>query len=390
MFESLNEAVLSAIVVVAGGALCVLIARSLSVRPFVAAFLYIWHTVIGTYLSNYVLVNGGDAFAYYMRARYAVLELKPGTDFLPWLTSFPVALGFGYWPCSYLYNMAGAVGLVFYYAALLETPAGQVRSGGATLLLLACTLIPSFSLWTSAIGKDSLGLLSVGLLLWSSVKFESRRTAAFAAVVIMFIIRPHIAALMLFAIGVGAVLLSNLKKTVRVGIAAMVGGIATFAVPFALVYAGTTRFETLSDYVSDRQSANAGGSSIDISSMNPVMRVISFLYRPFPNEASGFEQLATSVDNLLLIVLTIFGVVAIYRAGFRTVFRRYTIAAVYGITCLLLLSQVIGNLGLATRQKWMCIPPLLFLFVAAWGMRRVQRPGRVASYRPVPQPQRTA
>jgi hypothetical protein len=65
------------------------------------------------------------------------------------------------------------------------------------------------------------------------------------------------------------------------------------------------------------------------------------------------------------------------------VFRRYTIAAVYGIPCLLLLSQVTANLGLATRQKWMCVPPLLFLFVAAYGMARAERLARRHQFEPM-------
>jgi hypothetical protein len=339
---------------------------------------------MGYYFSAYVLIHGGDALAYYQRARFALLELKLGTDFIPWLTSFPVSLGFTYWPCAFLYNAAGAMGLIYFYAAMKESPAGQNPSAGGTALILISSFIPSLSLWTSAIGKDSLALLSVGLLLWSAMAFERRRTAAVIAVIVMLVVRPHIAALMMLSIGVGTILVSELKSTVRLGMAALAAAAAAFAIPFALTYSGTTKFETLSDYIGDRQVQNlGGGSSIDLSDMNPALRVVSFLYRPFPNEASGFEQLATSVDNILLIILTAFGGIAIYRAGAVRVFRRYTIAAVYGIPCLLLLSQVTANLGLATRQKWMCVPPLLFLFVAAYGMARAERLARRHQFEPM-------
>jgi hypothetical protein len=124
-----------------------------------------------------------------------------------------------------------------------------------------------------------------------------------------------------------------------------------------------------------------GGSSIDLGDMNPALRVVCFLYRPLPNEASGFEQFATSVDNMLIMILTASGAIAIYRAGAVRVIPRYAIAAVYGISCLLLLSQVTAKLGLATRQKWICQPPLLFPFVAAWGMARAKKPLKAASIR---------
>ena len=109
-----------------------------------------------------------------------------------------------------------------------------------------------------------------------------------------------------------------------------------------------------------------GGSSVDISAMNPVFRIFSYLYRPLPIEASGFGQLAESIDNVILIGLTAIGVFAFLRAGPFRVFRTYSIPILYGLACLGLLSQVTANLGLASRQKWMLVPALMLVFIGAW------------------------
>lgn len=127
-----------------------------------------------------------------------------------------------------------------------------------------------------------------------------------------------------------------------------------------------------------------GGSSVDIAGMNPALRLLSFVYRPLPNEAAGFAQLAASLDNMLLIALTMIGILAVYRAGMVRTFRMYSIPFLYGFSCLMVLSQVTANLGLATRQKWMLVPALMMICVGAWAMAgRKEEPQRRAYARPM-------
>ena len=374
MFGSLNDFVLSAIVFLVGGISCVFIGKWLKLHLGVVAALIVWHTALGIYYADYVLINGGDAFVYYQKAKFDFIELSLGTDFIVWLTSFPVSLGLSYWPVSFLYNAIGTIGLVFFYAALRETGVFSAESWALRLIALLCLFIPSLSFWTSGIGKDALAFLAVGLFLWSTMSFGRRQPAAIAAVLIMLLARPHIAVLMVLSAAAGTVFVAELRGTIRFGIAAVATAAAAFAIPLALVYSGSTQFTSLTEYIFDRQEQNlGGGSSIDITGMNPVVRLLSFLYRPLPNEASGLDQLFASLDNLFLIALTLIGIVGIYRAGFVRVFRRHGITLMYGLSCLVLLSQVTANLGLATRQKWMLVPALMIAFLGAWTMVREER-----------------
>jgi hypothetical protein len=374
VFESLNELVWSALVLVAGGVLCIAVARRLAVHPLLAGTLFVWHTVLGTSYSAYVLVHGGDPLEYYMRARFDFVEPSLGTDFIVWITSLPVSLGLPFWPTSYLYNIAGALGLILFAAALQQTGARLRGSGLGSLLLALFIFMPSLSFWTSGIGKDALAFLSVALFLWSTADLGKRRLACAAAIVIMLPVRPHIAGLMLIGILAGVLVTPNLRAITRLAITAAAAVATFFAVPLAMVYAGTTRFSTLAEYVSDRQGKNTmGGSSVDITGMNPVMRLFTFTYRPLPREASGADQLAASIENVLLIGVTLLGLFILYRAGPMRVFRRLSIPATYGVLCLGLLSQLTANLGLATRQKWMALPALLFVVLGAWQMHVEQR-----------------
>ena len=377
LFESLNNLVLSAIVFLLGGALCTAVGRSIGLKAIPAILLYVWHSAWAVWYSSYIQVNGGDAFNYFERARFDFVEPTFGTEFVVWLTSFPASIGLGFWPISFIYNVAGALGLVLFCAALQEITSESGKSLLKRLLILLCLALPSLSFWTSGIGKDSLAFLSVGLFLWSTINFGRRQVGAIAAVICMLMIRPHIACLMVLSIAAGALFVSNVRASVRFGIGALATAAALFAVPLALLYSGSAQFSSLREFISDRQEQNmGGGSSIDITGMNPLLRLLSFLYRPLPNETAGFSQLAASLDNVILIGLTVLGLLMIYRAGFIRVFRRYSIALFYGLSCLVLLSQVTANLGLATRQKWMSVPAVLMIFVGAWSMMAGEKRAR--------------
>ena len=378
MFDSLNDFVLSAIVFLTGALSCIMVARWLKLHLGLVATLIAWHTALASYYANYVLLNGGDAFVYFQRARFDFVEPALGTEFVVWFTSFPVSLGFTYWPISFLYNAIGTFGLVFFYAALRDTGVFSLESRLLRVIASLCLLIPSLSFWTSGIGKDSIAFMSAGLFLWAVMDIGRRQPGAIAAVLIMFFVRPHMSALMVLSVATGTMISAEVRATVRFSAAALAAAGAVFAVPIALSYSGTTQFASIAEYVADRQEHNlGGGSSIDIRGMNPVLRLLSFLYRPLPNEASGIDQLATSLDNLFLIALTLFGLVGLYRAGFVISIRRYSIPLIYGVVGLVILSQVTANLGLATRQKWMVLPALIIAVFGAWTLAREARSQRM-------------
>src|SRR3954447_20251855 len=210
MFESPNEVILSAIVVLSGCIVTVMFGRWLRLSSLPVTLLYLWHSALGFVFSNYVLNNGGDAFAYYQKALFGFVQADLGTDFVVWLTSFPTTLGFTYWPLSFLYNVIGSIGLVLFYAALKEAASPQ-PSRLMQLLVFVCAAVPSLSFWTSGIGKDSISLFSVGLFLWSITAFERRQVAAGVAALVMLAVRPHIAGIMVMSIGIGTLFVSRLR-----------------------------------------------------------------------------------------------------------------------------------------------------------------------------------
>ena len=384
MFESSTEIVWSALIALAGGLVASSIAKALRAGALIGILLYIWHTILAASFNAFVLSNMGDALDYYQRARFDYVEPNIGTEFVAWLTSFGTSVGLTFWPISLFYNLAGSIGLIFFYSAMREATEAVWNRTATKTLVVVCTLIPSMSFWTAGIGKDAIAFLSVGLFLWATVDLSRRQLVAAAAALIMMSVRPHIAVLMVAAVGAGTVFVPNVRAATRFGMTALSAGIATIAVPFVLLYTGAGQFSTLKDFITDRQEHNlGGGSSIDISGMNPALRVLSFLFRPLPNEASGFGQLASSADNLILIAITIFGLITIYRSGMIRVFRSSSITVIYALSCIIVLSQVTANLGLAAREKWMAVPALMLVILRAWRLFKEQALAkRAAAWQP--------
>ena len=370
----LNDVVLSAIVFVCGAVAGIFVGRWLKLHPGLVAVLIVWHAGFAAYYANYVLLNGGDAFVYYQKARFDFVAPSLGTEFVVWLTSYPVGLGFTYWPTTLLFNAIGTIGLLFFGAAIRETGVFRLDLRTVRLAALVCLFVPSLSFWTSGIGKDAIAFLSVGMFVWAAMHFGRRQPAAIAAVLIMFLVRPHISALMVLSVAAGTIFVAQARSAVRFSGAALATAGAVFAMPLALSYSGATEFSSITQYLSERQEANfEGGSSIDIRGMNPAMRMLSFVYRPLPHEASGIDQLAASMDNLFLIALTVAGLVGLFRASLVEVFQRNSINVIFAIGGIALLSQVTANLGLASRQKWMMLPALMIVMLSAWTMANEER-----------------
>lgn len=366
MFNNPSDFILSAIIFLTGGTLCIIVANRLKLSLSLVIPLVLWHTALSIYYANYVLIKSGDALGYYNRAKFEIVNLAVGTEFVDWLTSFPVGWGLSFGAVSMLYNMLGTLGLVFFCGTMQETGVFSVGPRLVKRIAVTCLFLPSLSFWTSGIGKDSLAFLSAGLFLWSTMNIGRRPSAAIAAVLIMFAVRPHIAGLMVLSIAGGMMFAAEVKRKVRISAAVVATAAAVFMVPFVLVATGASEAQSFDEYVDYRQDQNNnGGSSIDISAMNPFVRILSFTYRPMPYEANGIDQFAASLDNLFLILLTLVGLGAITQIGFTRVFRRYSIMSIYGFSVLVILSQTIANLGLATRQKWMLIPAFMIVFVTA-------------------------
>lgn len=271
-----------------------------------------------------------------------------------------------------VFNIFGQIGLLAFWGSLKE--ATQDKPWRIRWLATLIIFLPSVSFWTSALGKDAISFMATGLALWSSLNLSRRGLLMAFAIGAMFIVRPHMAGLMVTAIAIAALVDSNasLIKKVLLGIGA--AGVAAALVPFALRYAGVGEVvdvESLTEYIDKRQSYNTeGGGGVDIASMSLPLQLFTYLFRPLLFEARSVFGLAAALDNLILLGLFLFGGMALLRGRKTGLGENRVFLWAYALGAWLILSMTTANLGIALRQKWMFAPMLIFLFISVIGRKR--------------------
>lgn len=368
--------VFSSFLVFCFGALCAIyLAPIVRVGQWRALFLYLWHTLFCVFYCFYVLSDGGDALSYYRFASNGFVEFGVGTPGVVNVNAFFVAyLGFSILGAFLVNNVFGFIGLLLVYASLsvAVSSAGRFVKGMALLFVL----MPSLSFWSSALGKDSISFLSVGLLLFASLDFGKRFYLFCLSIALMFVVRPHMAGIIIISFTFAYVVDSKGSLLVRVALLVL-GGVATAAiVPFALDYAGVDGgdLDAVATFVGERQLVNmGGGSSINIADMHPLVRAFSYLFRPMPFDVNTFFQFASSLDNVFLLLVFLWGGCSLFLLKKSYSNEQRFFLWVYAITSLVVLSSTTANLGIAVRQKWMFLPVLAFLFFSVMGSRVIQR-----------------
>ncbi|WP_418147103.1 hypothetical protein ABL850_09845 [Variovorax paradoxus] len=360
------------LIITLGLAMAILVGRRFGLRRRRTSFLYFWHTGFCLLYVLYVLENGGDALGYYQEALF-FNEWKLGTAAVSVIAApFVHWLGLPFFGVNLVFNFFGVVGLLAFYGGLRSELVDRPR--WVRRLAYLVVLLPSVSFWSSGLGKDSLAFMATGLAFWAALNLRSRATLMCVAIGTMLVVRPHMAGILLLAVGASVTFGSEVSLKRRLVFALLILSASVILIPFALNYAGLGSADSVSevnDYIEQRQGYNqVGGGSIDISSMSPLMRAFTYLFRPLPFEAHSFAALAASLDNLLLLLLAVLGCWGILSRR-KTPSRPSRIFMwCYVVACLGILSMTTANLGISVRQKWMFVPMLVYLLLSVTGRSR--------------------
>lgn len=362
----------AALVFFSGLVLSLVFAKKIRLAQKTALALYLWHTLFSMIYLWYSLNSVADSTIYYANSLTQTGGFKPGTLFVDFFTGlFTRTLGFSYLGAFLVYNAIGSMGLLAFASAVRVAVDGKsrhVRRLGWVVLLL-----PSVSFWSGSIGKDAISFMSAGLFLWCALELRRRVGWMVFAIISMLLVRPHMAALMVFAVSAGIVFSrgSSLPARILLGLVAAAG--TAVAVPFALKYSGLGDVQAavdVADYVEQRQGYNQeGGGAVDISRMSPPLQLFTYLYRPLPYEAHSATSLAASVENLGLIFLTCLVGWRLFRVrrSFFEFLKNHLMLLFYAGGSWVVLAMTTANLGIAARQKWMFAPILLYLALFVLG-----------------------
>jgi len=354
----------------------------------------LWLRVAGALFYLFVIgamYGGGDYFMYYDRgigfaealwkgdydSFLGIFELTNwwGTAFTIWLTGWVLAfLGPSLSGAFIVFALAGFVGVLSLGHAFARAfPAADWRRYFAFIMLF-----PSLWFWPTPVGKDAIVLCGVGVATLGFVGRVNRIqwTLTALGVFLVFVIRPQVAATLVFAImagqWLGALRRWNAKSFFQ-ALLLLATGSAVIMMSGDQLGFDMLDTQEVEFYLVGKGAISAiGGSAIQAAdTASPWLAPINTLFRPFPWEASGATAMLAAAEVIVLWGMvwyrrrSIAGFVRAYK-GNRVFWMAVVFIAVYSTA----LGIAIGNIGIIARQR-VHILPFLFMFMA--GMPKTKR-----------------
>jgi len=367
IFESGLDVFICLIVFFSGWVFVLITAKHTGLNSGRATVIYVWHSLFAIVFIVLVEQIGGDAKNYFYRAQFESTTLKLGTNIVIFLCYiFSVILNLSYVATSLIFNIFGSLGMIFLDSSMQKS---RFKVNNFSKLFARFAIfIPSLSFWTSGIGKDSIVFLGISLAIWSAQAFKHHFLSLLLGITIIFVIRPHIAIVILFALLASFPFYPKLSASLKVFGGLLISFTLVLITPIALNYTGIgeqVSYSTLNSYIEKRANTTLiGDAKVDLTNMNPVYRIINYGFRPTILEAKSSVQFFSAVDNLLLSLAFI---VLCFSYAKKTnnlsKNNNQMFLLIYFIMCWSMLALTTANLGLAQRQKWMFMP-VMFLILS--------------------------
>jgi hypothetical protein len=299
----------------------------------------------------------------------------PGTGGMRYLTGLVEVLTNNNEFATFLvFTWLGFVGCyLFYQAFVTAMPEGDHRRY-ALLVFLWPTLI----FWPSSIGKDCWIVFSIGMASLGAARVIVRRRGGYTLLVVgsllASLVRPHIALIAVVGFGVALLIGRRVRGSSRaltpVSVAKVAGLVLVLAVGAGLS-SRVSEFLDAND-IDSVDSAIAtnvdrttqGGSSFEPADpQNPLgyaRAAVTILFRPFPQEASGYDGMGTAFEALFLAGLAVASWRRLATIPFRLRRDPYVAYALSVVLMLIFALGTIGNFGILSRQRSQIVP---FVFV---------------------------
>jgi hypothetical protein len=241
-------------------------------------------------------------------------------------------------------------------------------------------LFPSLWFWPSAIGKEAIVLMGIGLAMAGFIGRNERVNWPLMAVGIFFVfaIRPQVAAVVVLSL-ILAQWLSlggrwTLGKTVQ-GVLILGAGLG--AIWLSMRYIGVDGFdiEGVQGYMEDNPARRVGGKSsidgVDLGLAGIPLAMVNILARPFLWEARNPMMLISAVEIFAFWCIAWF-----WRRPLLNSLRHWRsdrflrVALPFILVYTVMLGMMVTNLGIVARQRLFLFPFLFLLIEAAPRVRK--------------------
>ncbi len=270
-----------------------------------------------------------------------------------------------------VFSWVSWVGTVFFYRAFTLTFEGAEHRRYALMLFF----LPSLIFWTADVSKESIMMLSLGLVAYGGAKIFARRRGGFTLLVpgvtIGYYVRPNELLLVLSGFAVAMMLPTAAARQNLGGLRRFFGIVFLSALLFISVYLtlhylrGGGGTLSLQQTHQNNQGVGTGFGSSGIPYSTNLATyprdIYEVLFNPLIIKAHGNAQRVAGIENTILIVLilkSLRNLRIVPRAAFARPYLMlctvYSFAFIYTFAAL-------GNLGLIERERVMLLPFLLVL-----------------------------
>lgn len=325
---------------------------------------------------KYVQTNNADTTLYYYDP-YKFFENGFGlsTMFVIYLTqTLREIFGGSYLDYFFVYQAVGVWGLALLVRSLDEISLSL--QAPLPPIVIALLFLPGMYFWTSAIGKDAPLFFATSLAVWSSLRISKRWPWLVVAVGIMILFRAHIALVTVIAFALALVSGRGVSTAARIAliICAATGAAFLFGVLQSELRTDLSSLGSIANFVEKQTTTASQGGDQAIVHSSFLFKLFSLLYRPLFVDADGVFGLVASLQNLVMI-----GITVIIIRNFRLCLELFhsslpfRFVIMHFCTLAFMLTIAYYNIGLGLRQREMATPSLIVAFGTLYMVLQIRR-----------------
>jgi hypothetical protein len=275
-------------------------------------FLFIIHHIFFLIYYLYSTSKKSDSLQFYEKTLTAtswVEFIGTGTNFIKLIT-FPLSRYFhlSLPAVSLIFSYLGLQGMIFFYLTAKEKICEQKKLFLNLTLLELLFLLPNCHFWSSSLGKGSVMMFGIALMMFALSNFKKRFIYFFLSLILILLIRPHIVFILLICVLISILIASNVKMNSRL-IVASVALLSMFLI--ADFVSKFIKSDILSVFLENSsinikaQLLSSSSSGYDVGNYNQFMKLFTFLFRPLFFDSPNVLGIVTSLENLIGIFLFI-------------------------------------------------------------------------------------
>lgn len=328
------------------------------------AILFFYHLLFIVLSYRYVVSNGGDSYLYW--AKTLDISKNNWLDFLGHdakfilFLNYPfIKLGIPFWFGFLLYGVIGFFGILKWVQWSQLVVKDKFTYKGFDFLYLIFFL-PNLHIWTATLGKEPIIFWGIAAVIYGLTTQNYRTFGFLAGSMFILIIRPHVALMLLSAIGIAFLFDKNisLKKRIRITSVVFTMVLVLLYIVFQTTKIGYWNWERV-NYFNEYSilSFKHSGSYVPMLEYNYFYKWFSFFFRPLFYDAGSLLAVFASLENLFSLVILIVSLFFFIRFYAKiNVTTEMKAIFLFTLVAGLLYVERYANLGIFMRTKIMFHP----------------------------------